>query len=148
MFRAMEHLCYEERLRESGLFSLEKRRLEGDLSAAFQCCKRAYKKYGDKLFSRACYDRTMGNGFKLRQGRFRLDIRKKYFTTRVMKHWHRLPREVVDAPSLEIFKVRLDGALTNLICRCPCSLLGGVNWLTFKGPFQPGLFCDSVILHC
>ncbi|KFP12064.1 hypothetical protein Z169_01583, partial [Egretta garzetta] len=52
---------------------------------------------------------------KLNGGRFRLDIRKKFFTTRVVKHWNRLPREAVDAPSLETFKVRLDGALSNMI---------------------------------
>ncbi|KFQ87821.1 hypothetical protein N337_01400, partial [Phoenicopterus ruber ruber] len=55
------------------------------------------------------------NGFKLKEGRYRLEIRKKFFTMRVVKHWNRLPREAVEAPSLEAFKVRLDGALGNLI---------------------------------
>ncbi|KFQ37752.1 hypothetical protein N332_13833, partial [Mesitornis unicolor] len=55
------------------------------------------------------------NGFKLEEGRFRLDIRKKFFTVRVLRHWHRLPREAVDAPSLEVFKARLDGTLGNLV---------------------------------
>ncbi|KFR15370.1 hypothetical protein N306_08332, partial [Opisthocomus hoazin] len=55
------------------------------------------------------------NGFKLREGRFKLDIRKKFFMIRVVKHWPTLPREAVDAPSLEMFKARLDGALSNLI---------------------------------
>ncbi|KFR04511.1 hypothetical protein Y956_09969, partial [Nipponia nippon] len=55
------------------------------------------------------------NGFKLKEGRFRLDLRKKLFTTRVVRHWNRLPREAVDAPSREVFKARLDGALSNLV---------------------------------
>ncbi|KAK4830157.1 hypothetical protein QYF61_008668 [Mycteria americana] len=115
MIQGLEHLSYKDRLRELGLFSLEKRRLRGDLIAAFQYLKEAYRKDGDRLFSKACCDRTGSNGFKLREGRFRLDLRKKLFTMRVVRHWHRLPREVVDAPSLETFKVRLDGALSNLI---------------------------------
>jgi len=57
---------------------------------------------------------TRGNGFELKEGGFRLDIRKKFFTMRVVRHWHRLPREVVGAPSLEAFKTRLFGALSNL----------------------------------
>ncbi|KFQ51681.1 hypothetical protein N334_14357, partial [Pelecanus crispus] len=55
------------------------------------------------------------NGFKLKEGRFILDIRKKFFTMRVVRHWNSLPREAVDAPSLERFKARLDGALSNLV---------------------------------
>ncbi|KFO72745.1 hypothetical protein N303_04503, partial [Cuculus canorus] len=54
-------------------------------------------------------------GYKLERGRFRLDIRKNFFTMRVVRHWHRLPREAVDALSLEMFKARLDGALGSLI---------------------------------
>ena len=115
MIRWMEHLSYEERLRELGLFSLKKRRPWGHLIVTFQYLKEAYKKDEDSYFSRACCSRTKGNGFKLKEGRFRLDIRKIFFIVRVVKHWDRLPRLVVDVPSLEIFKVRLDRALSNQI---------------------------------
>jgi len=102
-------------LRELGLFSLEKKRLQGDLIMAFQYLKGVYKQEGEWLFMRMDSDRTMVNGFKLGQGRFRLDIRRKLFTQRVGIQWNRLPKEVVDAPSLEAFKVRLAVALGSLV---------------------------------
>ena len=115
MLRGLQHLSYKDRLRELGLFSLEKRRLWGDLIAAFQYLKGAYKQEGGKLFERVENSRTRGNGFKLKEGRFTLDVRGKFFTRTVVRCWNELPREVVDAPSLEVFKARLDGALGNLV---------------------------------
>ncbi|PKU41382.1 hypothetical protein llap_8313 [Limosa lapponica baueri] len=115
MIRGLEHLSYEDRLRELGLFSLEKRRLWGDFIKGFQYLKGAYRRDEEGLFMRECSYRTRGNGFKLEEGRFRLDTRKKFFTVRVVRHWNRLPREVADAPSLEAFETRLDGTLSNLV---------------------------------
>jgi len=111
------------------MFSLEKRRLWGNLTgkktkqnktkkkkrAAFQYLKGVYKKAAEELFTRICSDVARGNDFKLKEGRFTLDIRKEFFTMRVMRHRHRLPREVVAVPSLAVFKARLDGALSNLV---------------------------------
>jgi len=88
----MKHLYYKERLRDLGLFSLEQRRLRGDLRAAFQYLKGPYRKAGEGLLTRPCNDGTKGNGFKLKESRFRLDIRNKLFMMRVVRHWHRLPR--------------------------------------------------------
>lgn len=110
-----EHVSYEERLRELGLFNLEKRRLRGDLLEAFQYLKRAYKIDGDRLFSTSCCNRARVNCFKLKEGRFSLDMRNNFFMMMVVKHWPRLLREVTDAPSLETFQARLDRALSNLI---------------------------------
>ncbi|GAB0185284.1 triadin [Grus japonensis] len=115
LIRGLEHLSCEDRLRELGLLSLEKRRLRGDLIAAFWYLKEAYRKDGEGLLIRECSDMTRGNGFKLKDGRFKLDVRKKFFPVRVLRPWHRLPREAGAAPgSLAVFKARLDGALGNL----------------------------------
>ena len=87
----------------------------GDLIAAFQYLKGAYKQEGSQLFTRVDNSRTRGNGFKWKEGRFRLAVRGKFSTTRVVRCWNRLPKEAVDAPSLEMFKVKLDGALGSLV---------------------------------
>ena len=90
LIRGLEHLTYEDRLGQLRLFSLEKRRLQGHLIVAFQYLMGAYRKAGEGLFNRECSNRMRGNGLKLKEGRFRLDIRKKFFTVRVVRHWNRL----------------------------------------------------------
>jgi len=95
---------------------------------AFQYLKVAYRKAGEGHFIWACSNRTKGNGFKLKEDRFRLDIRKKLFTVRVVRCWNRLPSEVLDAPSWELFKARLK-ALTHSPASFPFSLFDKVTFL-------------------
>jgi len=115
MMRGLEHLSYEERLREMGLFSLEKRRLRGDLRNAWKYLKGRCQEDGARLFSVVPRNRTRGNGHKLKQRKFRVNMRQNFFPLRVTEPWNTLPWEAVDSPSLEILRTRLDKLLCSLL---------------------------------
>ena len=124
-----DHLSCEERLRELSLLGLEKKAPGRSHCSLSVLEKRDYKQNMDRLFTWSDNDRAGRNVFKLKEGRFGLDIGKKFFTQRVVRHWHRLPREAVNVPSLE--------KVTQKSCGCPIPIdaQGQVGW----GTGQPDL---------
>ena len=97
------------------MFSLEKRRLRGDMIAMFKYIKGCHIEEGERLFSAAPEKRTRGNGFKLQERRFHLNIRKNFLTVRAVGQWDLMPRSVVESPSLEVLKQRLDSHLSRML---------------------------------
>ncbi|KAK4805378.1 hypothetical protein QYF61_003951 [Mycteria americana] len=143
--KGLEHKSDEERLRELGLFSLEKRRLRGELTSPYNYLKEVVAMW----VSQSLVPRNKPQDKrKWPQGRFRLDIRKDFFTESIIKHWNRLPREVVESPSLEVFKIHLDEVLRDMNNPKHDGRLGPVQLssdpeekgLAFQGmPYEPVL---------
>ena len=113
MTRGLDHVPCEDRLRAEAHQSGEEKASRRPYSSLPVPERGLQKSWG--LFIRAGNDRARGIGFKLEEGRFRLDIRKTFFTVRVVRHWNRLPGKAVSAHTQEATKARLDGTLSNLV---------------------------------
>jgi len=115
LVKGLEDKVCKEWLTERGLFGEEEAEVRYKDEALYNYLKGGCNEAGVGLFSQVAGDQTRGNDLKLHQGSFRLDIRKYFFTERVIWHWNRLPREVVESPSLEVFEKHVDVALQDMV---------------------------------
>jgi len=115
MIKGLECLPKKERLSNLGLFSLEKRRLRGDLISVYKYLRCGRQRDKARLFWEMHGNWAVGNDHKVKHRMFYKNVLKNFFTVRVMEHGNRLPREVVDSPSLAMFKTHLDAYLSNLV---------------------------------
>jgi len=111
MEKRLLSLNYAQRCIENVTLNL----INGDLINAYKYLKGGCQEDGARLFLVVPSDRTRGNGHKMKHGKSRLNMRKNFFPLRVTEHWNRLRRGVVESPSLEIFKTRLDKVLCSLL---------------------------------
>ena len=122
-------------MKELGMFSLEKRRLRGDMISLFKYLKGCHTEEGQDLFSIVPECRTCNSGSKLKKDRFWLNIRKNFLTVRAVRQWNQLPRELVSAPTLEAFKKNLDKHQADMLSLHSCTEQG-VGCDSLVGPFQ------------
>ena len=131
---------------ELGWFSLENRKLWGDFTAALWYLKGAFKKDRERLSTRGSSDRTKCKGFKLKEGRSRLDIRKKFFMMRVARDRNCLPRKACTIPGRVSSQAGWDFEQPSLAKDVPAHGRRGLNYVTFKDLFQPKQFHNSMVL--
>ena len=112
MVEGLASMTSGERLRELGMCSLQQRRARGNMIAEFNYVKGNHVEEGANLCAAALETRTRSNGFKLRERRFHLNSRKHFLTVRAVCRWNKLPPKVVESPSLEVFRRRLDEHLS------------------------------------
>jgi len=138
---ALEGIFCEEWLRILGLSSVERRRLRCNHIALYSFLRRGSGKGGAELYCLVSSDRTRGNSSKLCQWRFRLDVRKRFFTKRMIKHWNRISREVVSVSYLSVFQRLLDKTLKSMLqLLVSPEVVRQLNQMIFVGPFQLELF--------